>query len=292
LAGSTIGSIVALAGGGYLLTTLGAGINSGLFGADFASWRVLFLLASLPGILLGILILFRNGSAPGWQPDEQPASFGAALRHLRQHAAGYGWITAATACSLTLTQAVVAWMPMLYVRQYHLATGDAALKLGVMLMVAAPAGQLAGGFALDRMRRSSLVAANNLLLTVCCLACIIPAWIFCTSNTLGISELFYVLFSFLAFAATPAGMTGWQSLAPASLRALIVAILLAIVTLIGVGLGPLMVGVLTDHLFGDAHGLGYALFTLISVSGICGAAAAWTGREAFDRAARLSTALS
>jgi hypothetical protein len=101
-----------------------------------------------------------------------------------------------------------------------------------------------------------------------------------------------MLFSFFTFAATPAGMAGWQSLAPARLRALIVAILLAIVTLIGVGLGPLMVGVLTDRVFGDTHGLGYALITLISVSGICGAAAAWTGRKAFTRAARLSAALS
>ena len=292
LTGSTIGSVVALIGGGYLLTTLGASFNSRFFGVAIASWRVLFLFAGVQGFLFGLLILSRKGPTPMPQPGEEPASFGAALRHLRQHASGYGWITAATACSLTLTQAVSAWMPMLYVRQYHLAPGDAALKLGVMLLVAAPAGQFAGGIVLDRMRRSNQLAANNLLLTTCCLACIIPAWIFCTSNDLRISELFYTLFSFVTFAATPAGMAGWQSLAPARLRALIVAILLAIVTLIGVGLGPLMVGVLTDRAFGDTHGLGYALITLISVSGICGAAAAWTGREAFTRAARLSAALS
>jgi hypothetical protein len=53
------------------------------------------------------------------------------------------------------------------------------------------------------------------------------------------------------------------------------------VTLIGVGVGPVVVGALTDRLFGHEQALGISLLCVIIGAGIGGFIAALFGRRAF-----------
>jgi len=79
------------------------------------------------------------------------------------------------------------------------------------------------------------------------------------------------------------GLTALQLLTPARHRGMTSALFLSIVTLIGVGLGPAAVGLLTDHLFGDEQALGYSLLVVILLAGTAGALLAWAGRGSFVR---------
>jgi len=92
-----------------------------------------------------------------------------------------------------------------------------------------------------------------------------------------------MVFNLLVFAATPAGLTAWQLLTPTRSQGLIIALLVAIVTLIGVGVGPVVVGLLTDRIFRDEGALGASLLSVIIVAGIAGFAAALSGCAAFAR---------
>ncbi len=95
-----------------------------------------------------------------------------------------------------------------------------------------------------------------MVLAFCAVTALPAAFLFCTSDQLVVSRSAYVLFNFLVFAATPAGLTGWQLLTPERSAGITVAILVSVVTLIGVGLGPVVVGWLNDHVFQDGNGLG------------------------------------
>jgi hypothetical protein len=56
---------------------------------------------------------------------------------------------------------------------------------------------------------------------------------------------------------------------------------MAAVTLIGVGVGPVVVGALTDRLVGHEQALGISLLSIIVGAGIGGFIAALAGRGAF-----------
>lgn len=279
LLGATAGNIVALVGGGWILTVLSAAANQHLArGPTLAPWRILFLLASALGIAIAPLVLRLRPSGPAVAQGR--LSLLQSLRHLRRLAGAYGGLTAATACSLTLSQAQAAWAPQLFVRRFALPPGRAAVLIGLAVLLSAPLGQWTGGRVLDRLAAGRRAPAHQLLCACAALA-VPPAVLFCTTGTLWLAVAGYGLFNAVVFAATPAGLWGWQRLAPEGARSLLIALLVSTVTLVGVGLGPFAVGFTTDHLLHDERALGPALLGLIVVAAAGGIASALAGRPAF-----------
>jgi MFS family permease len=279
LMGAAVGNVFALLGGGGILERIGPTTIPGL--GQIAPWRALFLLAAVPGFVLAVLVMgirepARAASlAPPW------SALKAASALLLDNRSAFLPLTIATACIITLSQTQAAWLPLFYTRTFGLAPGQSAQTVGLMFLLSAPAGQWLGGLFIDHLRARGIAAAPHLLQAACSILCIPPAVLFCTTKQIGVSEAGYTLFNLLVFAATPAGMTGWQLLTPERSRGLIVALLIAFVTLIGVGLGPVLVGALTDRLLGHERALGISLLSVIVAAGIGGCFAALAGRRAF-----------
>ncbi len=149
LMGSTIGNAAAFLGGGFLLNRLDRADLSLPFASQMAPWQILFLMASAPGVILAIL--FARIREPGRSGFDKAAagfrgSISAALLHMLDFWRAYGFLTAATSCSIILTQAQAAWVPQLFVRNFGLSPGDSAISVGLMFLVSAPTGQWVGGF--------------------------------------------------------------------------------------------------------------------------------------------------
>jgi MFS family permease len=287
LMGAAIGNAVALLGGGYLLNRLSGSPPGFPFPAHLAPWQLLFLIAAVPGVVLaGIFALL--GEPPRVAGAETRIGFwrsvSAAIAHMRGSAQAYGFLTAATACSIILAQAQAAWVPLLYVRKFGLSPGDSAIALGLMFLISAPTGQWAGGILIDRLQAAGVRAPSNLVLALCAAAALPAAFLFCMSDQLTVSRSAYLVFNFLVFAATPAGLTGWQLLTPERIAGMSIAILVSIVTLVGVGLGPALVGWLTDLVFQDEAALGRSLFVVIAVAGTACFGLALMGRTVYAEA--------
>jgi MFS family permease len=92
----------------------------------------------------------------------------------------------------------------------------------------------------------------------------------------------YIVFNFIVSAATPSGLNGWQMLAPDRDRGMVIAILVSAVTLIGVGLGPPVIGILTDSIFQGKRALGMGMLTLFVTAAVTGTIFAWAGRAPFQ----------
>jgi len=282
LMGSTAGNILALLAGGYLLGRLGAGAPIILPVAGvMAPWRMLFLLACPPGLLAASLLLTFQEPSRTAAPISPLKSLSAAAAHVAKHRAAYGLLTAATACSVTLAQAQAAWMPLFFIRRFGLTASGSALMVGAVFLISAPAGQWIGGLAIDRLAGRGVAGAPQVVLALCSGLCLPAAAVFCLGGHLPVVVVGYAVFNFLAFAATPAGLAGWQGLTPERLRGLVIAGLVAAVTLVGVGLGPLMVGLLADRAFQDHNALGSSLLTVIGVTAAGGCILAWAGRRSF-----------
>lgn len=286
LIGATSGNALALLGGGYLLSQLSksSSLHLPLLG-DLAPWQILFLLAALPGLAAAPLAM----TLPKLPAEQAPPTFlphlRAALAHAAKHARAYGCLAGATACSNILTQTQGAWVSLFFMRQFGLPAGQAAMLVGIMYVISAPAGQFTGGWLTDKLQIRNFAGPQNINLAIGLALSLAPAIVFCSTTILPLAIAAYMLFNFIAFATTPNGLAGVQIITPAPLRGIMTAVLVSFVSLIGIGLGPALVGALSDDLFRRGQHLGIAMLVVFAIAGLAGPILALAGRRAFARAA-------
>lgn len=87
-------------------------------------------------------------------------------------------------------------------------------------------------------------------------------------------------------AAALSALAGVQCLTPADRRGSVTALYLATVSLVGLGLGPPLIGVISHRGFTTSAGLGQALALVVVVVAVIGATAALIGLSAWHRQAR------
>lgn len=278
LMGASAGAIIANLVGGSLLSDFAryGTIDFPSFG-PVAAWRALFLLACPPGLLVAAAVWTMPAPTSPDATHRIRRQVSLAAVHLWNARRAYGWLTLATACSVTLSQAPAAWLALYYVRSFHVPPGESAMAVGLMFVASVPLGQWTGGFLIDHLRRRGVAAAPNLVLTLSLALSVLPAAIFCTTHLLKVSFAAYVVFSLFVSVATPCGLAGWQSLTPPSSVGLVIALLVSIVTLIGVGIGLPVIGILTDWVFADQKALGSAMLILCATAGVAGSACALVG---------------
>jgi MFS family permease len=270
LMGATVGNATALLVGGHILLLV--------------PWRVLFLVASLAGLPMAAAVMTLSEPARGTRTMSLGASLQQVLAQLQRRTSAYGYLSVATACVIVLAQVPIAWMPLYWVRTFGLSPGTSAVLLGLIVLVTAPAGQGAGSFLIDRLRTLGFTASPHVVQAGSALAALPTAVVFCTSRCFGCAVWAFALYNFLVFAATPAGMTGWRLLTPQSGMGLTVSVLTAAVTLFAIGLGPPVVGAVSDLAFRTDNSLGLALGVVIVAATALGVSSALLGRLSFTQA--------
>ena len=283
-AGSSLGRSGALLLGGAVIAGLAAlsakGLSPALDGVQ--SWRLVYAALSLPGLLLALVLVVRRDLRPARKTASSGLGPAAALAWTQRAAFGPHLVAACTA--ILLTQAATAWIPSVFQRTLGLSPAEAALTTGTVVLIAAPLGHLTGGWLVDRLARSGRspgqVIAGGLIL----------AGGF--GAVLGLAQspqiviLAYAGLSVALGSAALAALAGLQPLVPAGLRGGVTALYLAAVSLVGLGLGPPLVGLISDEAFNSAQGLGQALASVIVIAAVIGAVAALVGLPAWRRLAR------
>ncbi|AMB43669.1 MFS transporter [Methylobacterium sp. AMS5] len=290
-AGATLGRSFALLAGGAVLAWLTARGGLTLPGLEpLPPWQALLVLAALPNLVLVILVLRIQPTpraAASAQASRGPpgVSLRSALAWIWRRRKAYLPHVAAATAAVLMTQTLTAWAPTFYVRSFGLTPAESGLRLGLLVLIAAPLGHFAGGLVLDRLRGAGRADAAPLLLALG-LILAVPMTAFASlSPDLSLSLLgFAGLVALLGFTSPP-GLAGIQILTPQRLRGRVNALFLATVNLAGFGLGPLLVGLLSDHLFGEA-GLGLALLAVYAPVGAAGTLAALLARRAWRPARR------
>jgi len=249
--GIPIGSILGLLAGGWI--------------AEFYGWRAAFLIVGLPGILLAVLLKLTvrepirgMSDAASAVRGEQPP-IGEAVRILLRnktivHLAMGGALTSFVGYGLGQ------WTPAFFMRLHGMGIAETATYLGLVLGVASAVGTFLGGAIADRLavrdrRMYAWIPAAGVLL----------AFPFYVVGLMAPNP--YVA---IAILIAPSVMNSlWlgpafgtiQNLAPMRMRAMASALVLFILNIIGLGLGPFLVGVLSDLLSGTfgVNSLRYAI---------------------------------
>lgn len=288
--GASLGKSAALIGGGAVLATVTAIGGMTLPGiGHLAPWQATFVIMAVPGFLLALLMLTVREPARVSATAGVSPSFGTAFQYVRQNGAAYATHTAAATIVVLLIQTIVAWMPSFYVRFFAMTSPQAGLTVGSIVLVAAPLGHLCGGMLTDNFQSRRAASPAAPVIVTGLLGAIPSILVFATSRNLAVSVVAAALLNFFLTLASPATLAGIQMLTPDRLRGVVTSMFLATATLIGIGCGPAMIGLLTD-LLGGPNRLGQSLLIAVPILALSGAALALASRKPFERTTAASTA--
>jgi MFS family permease len=263
--------------GAYLGTFLGYFIGGWV--NYYYDWRVAFAVAGLPGVLLAILLYFTvtepaRGQADGGARRADRASWVETARFLLSQRSFV--LTALGGAMLGFDlYAFSVWLPAFLGRVHHLNSGEIGTYAGIVRGACGPIGLLLGSLMVERLRRSderwqlrAPAIASALAFPVLVLALL--------TDSIGLAMLGFAVSSvLLAFHMGPV-FAAVQATARLRMRAMATASFFLAVTVIGLGVAPLIIGVANDVLqptYG-ALAIRYSLLLPAAVT-VIGAALFW-----------------
>ena len=246
------------------------GIILGGILTDIIGWRSAFIIVGGLGLLIAPVfrLTMREPKRGQYDPPSakvDPVPFREVLRTLLQKRS-FWLLSVGAACSSMMGYGLIFWLPSFFVRSFGTALPEfmsfipdfllpseptqlsyAAYFYGTILFVGGLIGIWCGGALADKMGRKSKAAYA-----------LIPAWAFVATVPFFLAGILAqnLLLVFAAFVVIQALVLVWlgpvlsafQHLVPPNMRATASAIFLFINNLIGIGLGNLVIGAISDYL--------------------------------------------
>ncbi|MNB64412.1 L-galactonate transporter [compost metagenome] len=263
--GSSLGAIVGLGLGGWI--------------AQHHGWRYAFLLIGAPGIFLGLLLLLTvrvpKRVAPLGNVAAQQDGWLKTLVELFRMPS-FLWLVLTGGAAAIAGYAIGTWSPSFLIRSHGLNLQEAGFLVGVVGGTGSTIGTLVCGMLTDRMARRDVgwQIGVPLLGTLISIPFALAYFLWPQGTAFHIGSiavpqafLFYSAFGFFGvWWATPC-LSAITHLFPATRLAQATAIFVMSMTLLGVGVGPLFVGMLSDFFVPTlgSESLRYALASSVSL---------------------------
>lgn len=252
-AGIYIGILLGFAGGGWVAQTFG--------------WRQAFFVIGLPGVVFAVFLalLVREPLRGQWEQSESApkASFKTTMALLKDKPA-FWWIALGCAFTSFVAYGNGNFFPSFLIRNHGMSIADVGLALGLISGTAGAIGTFFGGFIADKLGRYD----KRWYVWV-------PFW----GALVALPPYAYVLFAdspgLLLAVLFPTSVINSLYLGPSiaicqtmvapNMRAVTSAVMFFVLNMIGLGLGPLVVGILSDSYadFLGAENLRYAMLTAL-----------------------------
>lgn len=269
--GIFLGSGIAMLIGSRIVANLPASgmVQVPVFG-EIYPWQLIFLYIGLPGLVIALLLLTirepvrrgvlqKAGESANW-------SLGEALQVIFRHRKVYLLICFTTAFQAMVNYGSTAWIPTFVSRTYGWEVPRAGLFYGLVLTASSVSGVLFGGWYADHLVKKGLTDGRMRLSVLGGILCLLATGLpLLPRAEWALLAVFIPGFALaLPFGAAVAAV---QEIMPNQVRALASSILLFILNLIGMGLGPTFVAVLTDYVFADEGAIRYSLMALFAIPG-------------------------
>jgi len=267
LMSAPIGQGLAFIGGGSLLTALSSSdlLRHGLF-AGLDPWQAAFIIIAAPGLLLvPVFLLVREPLRRGTAGVEQlPLREVIAVVGERRHAlipmfAGFALVS-------LVSYAFAIWTPALLTRTYGLAPAEIGWGYGPLLIIFGMTGVYASGWLSDHFsQRGYRDAPLRVAMGGFAIAGVTGALAPLMPTSTGALALLAPTIFFGNF-PYPCAATAIQLVTPNRARAQLSALYITLTTLVGLALGPLIIGAITDFLFSDPQDIRYSITLVVGLA--------------------------
>ena len=255
---------------------------------ELRPWQMAFVLVALPGIpavlLMGLVKepvrrgLLKSGDDQRANVPLKPV-FEFVARRWRIYVPHFvGFSTLAL-----IHYSVFVWGPEHFRRTYDWSIVDGAYMMGITVMVFATLGIVFGGSVADRLFIRGSKDAHMRIAMYAAIG-LIPVGIampLMPTAAGGVTVL--CILHFICAVPFGAETAALQLIAPNQMRAQISAIYLFAINIIGLGVGPMLTGAITDYVFAAEDQLRYSLATVFGVTAPLGALIIWSGLKGFAK---------
>ena len=286
----TLGTGIAFTVGGLIVEMVRhlPPIHAGPLGL-LKSWQMVFICVGAPGALVLLLMLLVREPARRGVITLQPGTRGglgpliAFYRHnwrtLLAHHIGFGAIALAGF-------SFVFWTPTFFQRIHGIPAGQAGIWYGLYFLTFATGGTYFGAWVGGRLYRAgrkdwpmrgTLMWAGAMI-PLGLITPMVP-WV----------TLTWVLYApLMFFINVPFGMSygALPVIVPNHLRAQVSAVYLMMGSAVGTGLGPVLVGAISDHVFPQPDGVRYSLMLMMAACAPIWLGLLWWGRPHYARSLR------
>ena len=247
------------------------GLTCGGLIAQEWGWRWAFLIAAAPVFLLSALLLLTVGEPARGQHDGLGAEadtvppLGAVLarmwrRHSFRHLLAGSTIASAAGFGVNL------FLLTYFVRRYDFSLAEAGLITGLIASLPAVLGVVGSGWLTDRLARRDARAYATV--PGLCMLLTTPLYILAvTRESAGAAIALLALVTLIQYNYLGPSQGVFQNLMHPRMRATSTAVIGIFYSLIGAGLGPWLVGGLSDH-FAAAHGPAIGLMIALALTAL------------------------
>ena len=262
-----VGSAAAFGIGGVALTYAATLVGGGLpFVSDAAPWQIVFWMVGLPGLVLAFLVFtFREPPRRNLSSGElagEARSEGSATTFLKANWRLMLIVVVTFSCLAICGYTLTSWVPTYISRNFHWEPIQYGPALSLMNLIGALSLVVNGRFVDYLFGRGMKDVHLRFFSWLMVLTAPFFVMLFLTDNI----YIFLACYAVSQFVTVPfmVYMSAIISLlAPNAMRGQLIAMFLFVATILGLGAGPSIVGVLTDFVFHSEAQLGLSLMITI-----------------------------
>lgn len=246
-------------------------------------WQTVFLVVGLPGLLVALWAMtLREPARQGVVGSDAP-SLTAVISYLRANTGALGSVYLCMAFAAMTSYSANAWVVSMLIRTFHSTTVQAGHFYGVVVIAFGALGVIAGGLLGDAASARGWLS-GRLLVMACASAAAVP---FAAMAPLAGSPSGVLIelgpMIFFGTMVIGLGPSTLQELVPNRMRGTATSIGVLVVNVIGLGLGPTSVALVTDYVLHDEHQLRYSLGVLLPCMLVVSAVSGFAGLGRYRR---------
>jgi MFS family permease len=248
------------------------------------SWQIVFFAVGLPGLPLALFMYtFAEPIRRGGRIQVNGVPLREVFGYVKTHRKTYLCHHLGIAFLVLGTYGASAWNPTFFIRHHHWSVSQAGQGIGIVVALAGPLGLFLGGWLADRLAAQGHMDAY-LRVAMMAMVAATPAgaaYLLVSNSHLAIFLLAPEVFlTAIPLGTAPAAL---MQVTPSQMRGQTSAVYLFTVNLIGLGAGPTVVALMTDHVFRNDAMVGSSLLVVGIVSNAISALILWSGLKSYVR---------
>jgi MFS family permease len=248
-----------------------------------AAWQVVLMLVSIPGFAVALVMSTVKEPVRRGGVATEPLPVMEVFRFAWRHKLVYLPLFAGMGLRSVQMFGTQSWTPAFYGRTYGWSPSEVGYVAGLSIFIAMPVGLALGGWLAERYWKKG-VAEGNVRVVVLSTAVSVPFGIagFLMPNPWMAVGCLMIAAMTSIMAAAPEN-AAIQTVTPNRLRGQMTFLFLFIMNVIGMGVGPVIVGAMSQYAFGEDN-IRYALAATGALMGIPAVYAFWRGLHPYGRA--------
>lgn len=254
-------------------------------------WQLTFFAVGVPGLVVAAMMatvreptrrgLITKGAADGatGAPPQLPVRevIGFLLRNWKAYAPMFLGL----AVQAMMIFGIVSWMPSFFIRTHGWDVAQFGQVLGLILLFISPAGLMFGGWLAEKLATKGYHDTNIRIVVIVAVLVLPPLVLFPLVSDPWLAVGLLAVQNFVAAWAIGPQNAALQVITPNQMRGQVTALYLFVFNIIGYGLGPTFIAVLTDYVFGAEDQLRYAMALAAAVMEPLAALIFWSGMKSY-----------